>query len=99
MFLKNLTLLSLTALAFLSPFAAATDESVDCDHPSDENINLSYTAGGGTIYYNNHCSEDMDVYYYDLRNLKFKAFTAGAGDKSHGDTGGNSIYGVTAEPA
>lgn len=100
MSIKQLAVLGATALALFTPLATAKiTESVACNHPHGKNINLSATEGGENIYFNNHCSEDMDIYYYDSRGLEFKAFTVHANTKGHDDTGGNALSDITAEPA
>lgn len=64
MSIKQLSVLGVATLALFAPIANAkkVDWSGDCIGGV---INLSYTYGGDTIYYNNHCNEDLTIYYAD----------------------------------
>lgn len=68
MFIKQLAaLLSLTTLALSAPVEtrAFKHYSEECNINPGEYLKLSYTYGGDTVYYYNHCSEVVTIYYMD----------------------------------
>ncbi|KAK2755712.1 hypothetical protein FQN54_005862 [Arachnomyces sp. PD_36] len=100
--IKHLALLCASALALFTPATTAyrITGSGECEYPEGETINLSATQGNDIIYFNNHCKEDMTVYYYDMRgDVKLEAFTVNGYTDGSDDTGGNAVYGLTAEAA
>jgi hypothetical protein len=66
MSIKQLVVLSVTTLALLATTATADSfirKSFPCPNDKDTDINLSFRENANTIYFNNHCSEAMTIYY------------------------------------
>ncbi|KAK2754503.1 hypothetical protein FQN54_006904 [Arachnomyces sp. PD_36] len=89
---KHLALLGVAALSFFAPLAAAEDWSGEC---MGGVINLSFTPGGDTIYFNNHCDEAMTINYKEEDGSWSKAFEVSQNTKGSDSVWGD-VYGVDA---
>lgn len=57
----------------------------DCDEGNGKSIDLSFTYGGDTIYYDNQCSDIKEVVYYS-DDKPSGAFAFHADSKTKSDT-------------